>query len=137
MACLTRPPRFPPFFPSPLKGERGISGPGGTVSGIFGDFRGLEALPGTRAVGHHWLGQQGKSWACGGVDMARLTPSRNSRNEAKRDCRVFPKFPRPLYRGREEREGKSGTVESPVHHRKSTQDNRARKPDHGAGEAQP
>lgn len=69
--------------------------------------------------------------------MARLTPSRNSRNEAKRDCRVFPKFPRPLYRGREEREGKSGTVENPFHPRKSTQDNHARKPDHAAGEAQP
>lgn len=69
--------------------------------------------------------------------MARLTPSRNSRNEAKRDCRVFPKFPRPLYRGREEREGKSGTVESPFHPRKSTQDNHARRLDHAAGEAQP
>lgn len=69
--------------------------------------------------------------------MARLTPSRNSRNEAKRDCRVFPKFPRPLYRGREEREGKSGTVENPFHPWKSTQDNHARKPDHAAGETQP
>lgn len=44
MACLTRPPRFPPFFPSPLKGERGISGPGGTVSGGFGDFRGVAEI---------------------------------------------------------------------------------------------
>lgn len=54
--------------------------------------------------------------------MACLTPSRISRNEVKRDCRVFPKFPRPLYRGREEREGKSGTAESQIRIGKSTQD---------------
>lgn len=50
MACLTRPSRFPPFFPSPLKGERGISGPGGTVSGDFGEFRGLGTPSGTDRV---------------------------------------------------------------------------------------
>lgn len=43
---MNRLPQFSPFFPAPFKGARGISGPGGTVSANFGEFRGAKGLIG-------------------------------------------------------------------------------------------
>lgn len=75
MACLTRPAPVPPFFPSLLKRERGISGPAETVSGNFGEFRGEETPPGIdpEAPRKDRIGNFGDNPAPAGIDRFTRT----------------------------------------------------------------
>lgn len=47
MSTPSAPPRFPPVFPLPLKGERGISGNQEAGKPRFGKFRGISGISGS------------------------------------------------------------------------------------------
>lgn len=84
MACLTSPAPAPPFFPSPLKGERGISGPAETVSGNFGDFRGGSSTP-TRCRWCAFLCRPGRAPGyCASADRPDLPPAYGEHHPLRR-----------------------------------------------------
>lgn len=99
MALVNRPAPVPPFFPSPLKGERGISGPARPVSGNFGEFRGsAPTAPHCRTCAH--LARPGRAAGYCGADRPDLLPAYGPHHPLRRlpadqgkACRVWRLHP--------------------------------------------